>query len=113
MQDEAVTIRGHHRLHTMSDTHMPSSSHSNFASGFVSRALTLCIRAYQALLSPVFGTQCRFYPTCSQYALGAIAQHGAGKGLLLAAGRITRCNPFCEGGHDPVPERFSLLKLKS
>ena len=66
-----------------------------------------------ALLSPAFGAQCRFYPTCSQYALDAIARHGAGKGLLLAACRIARCNPLCEGGDDPAPEHFSLLKLKS
>ena len=47
---------------------------------------------------------CRFYPTCSQYALEAIQKHGAFKGSLLAAYRILRCNPFSKGGYDPVPE---------
>jgi putative membrane protein insertion efficiency factor len=80
---------------------------------FAPRALSAAIRAYQVLLSPMLGRQCRFYPSCSQYALDAIARHGAGKGLLLTAGRIARCNPLCEGGHDPVPERFSFLKSSS
>jgi uncharacterized protein len=92
---------------------MPSSPRIDTVSGFAPRALYACIRTYQVLLSPVFGTQCRFYPTCSHYALDAIARHGAGKGSLLTLGRIARCNPLCEGGHDPVPERFSLLKSSS
>ena len=113
MQNETVTISGYHRPHIVPDAHMPSSSRINLACSFIQRALSLCIRTYQALLSPAFGAQCRFYPTCSQYALDAIARHGAGKGLLLAACRIARCNPLCEGGDDPAPEHFSLLKLKS
>lgn len=92
---------------------MPSSTRIDTISRLATRALSAGIRAYQVVLSPVFGTQCRFYPTCSQYALDALARHGAGKGLLLTAGRIARCNPLCEGGHDPVPERFSLLKSSS
>ena len=72
--------------------------------GFAQRVLASGIRAYQFLLSPIFGTQCRFYPTCSHYALEAIAHHGAAKGLLLTAGRIARCSPLCAGGHDPVPQ---------
>lgn len=93
----------------MSDTSMSNTPQAHFP-GFAQRALSACIRSYQLVLSPVFGTQCRFYPTCSHFALDAIARHGAGKGLLLTAGRIARCNPLCEGGHDPVPERFSLVK---
>lgn len=46
---------------------------------------------------------CRFHPSCSEYAVGAIQKHGAMKGSLLAAWRICRCNPFTRGGHDPVP----------
>lgn len=111
MQNETVTIRAHQ--HTMSEPHMPGTSRIDPVSGIAVRALSACIRGYQVLLSPVFGAQCRFYPTCSHYALGAIARHGAGKGLLLSAARIARCNPLCDGGHDPVPEHFSLVKLKS
>jgi putative membrane protein insertion efficiency factor len=88
---------------------MPDTSTSPLqvaAPGFAQRALFACIRAYQVLLSPIFGRQCRFYPSCSHYALEAIARHGACKGVLLSAGRIARCNPLCEGGHDPVPQRF-------
>jgi uncharacterized protein len=94
------------------ETVMANSSQAAFP-GLAQRALSACIRSYQVVLSPIFGTQCRFYPTCSQYALEAIAHHGAAKGALLSAGRIARCNPLCEGGHDPVPQRFSLLKLSS
>lgn len=85
-----------------------SISHASLvdAPGFAQCALSACIRAYQVVLSPVVGRQCRFHPSCSNYALEAIARHGAGKGVLLSAGRIARCNPLCEGGHDPVPQRF-------
>lgn len=89
----------------MPDKSIPCTTEANLSS-VAQRALTGCIRAYQVLLSPVFGRQCRFYPSCSHYALEAIARHGAGKGVLLSAGRIARCNPLCEGGHDPVPQRF-------
>ena len=74
--------------------------------GFAERVLTRCIRGYQRVLSPMVGTQCRFYPTCSHYALDAVARHGAAKGMLLSIGRIARCNPLCSGGHDPVPDSF-------
>ena len=64
------------------------------------------IRFYQRTLSRLkpYPT-CRFTPTCSQYALEAVQEHGACKGLLLALWRILRCNPFCKGGYDPVPRR--------
>jgi putative membrane protein insertion efficiency factor len=61
------------------------------------------IRAYQYLLSPFFGAHCRYYPTCSSYAVEAVRQHGVIKGLSLAARRIGRCHPWHEGGYDPVP----------
>ena len=62
------------------------------------------IRFYQKYLSPLkgYGT-CKYYPTCSQYAIEAIEKYGAGKGTLLASYRILRCNPFSKGGYDPVP----------
>lgn len=61
------------------------------------------IRGYQLFLSPLFPASCRYYPTCSQYAIEAIEKHGAVKGLWLAAKRISRCHPFRAGGFDPIP----------
>ena len=58
---------------------------------------------YRWTISPVIGNHCRFHPTCSCYALESIESHGALRGLLLAAWRILRCNPFVPGGADPVP----------
>lgn len=65
--------------------------------------LVLLLRAYQLLLSPMLGQNCRFYPSCSHYALEAITVHGAARGGLLAAKRVCRCHPWNDGGHDPVP----------
>ena len=69
------------------------------------KVLVGCIRLYQRWLSPWLGQNCRFYPSCSQYAIDALRIHGVVFGLLYATWRILRCNPFCEGGHDPVPEK--------
>ena len=63
------------------------------------------IRLYQILLSPFFGQQCRFYPTCSSYAREAIEVHGALKGSWLAVRRLARCGPWHPGGPDPVPPK--------
>jgi putative membrane protein insertion efficiency factor len=65
--------------------------------------LVLLLRGYQLLLSPMLGQNCRFYPSCSHYALEAIRVHGAGRGGLLAAKRVCRCHPWNPGGNDPVP----------
>mgnify|MGYP000025747274 FL=1 len=64
------------------------------------------IRAYQLCISPILGPSCRYYPTCSEYALEAIQIHGPFKGCFLAARRVLRCHPGCKGGHDPVPEKI-------
>ncbi|MGE5516954.1 MAG: membrane protein insertion efficiency factor YidD [Bacteroidota bacterium] len=69
--------------------------------GMVLRGL---IRAYQVLISPVLPPACRFTPTCSAYAMEAVARHGAVKGGWLAVHRVCRCHPWNEGGYDPVPE---------
>jgi uncharacterized protein len=61
------------------------------------------IRAYRTLISPLYLPVCRFQPTCSQYAIDAIAQHGVVKGTRLALQRVLRCHPFHPGGYDPVP----------
>jgi putative membrane protein insertion efficiency factor len=62
------------------------------------------VRAYQYLLRPMLGANCRFYPSCSDYAREAIERHGAGRGAMLAAARIGRCHPWHDGGYDPVPD---------
>jgi len=72
------------------------------------RALMGSIRVYQKVLSPFMGANCRFYPSCSQYGYEAIQVHGAGKGGWLAVKRIGRCQPFHEGGLDPVPPRTDV-----
>jgi putative membrane protein insertion efficiency factor len=61
------------------------------------------IRAYQLGVSPFLAPRCRFYPSCSNYALEAIALHGAGKGSWLTLTRLLRCHPWHPGGFDPVP----------
>jgi putative membrane protein insertion efficiency factor len=62
------------------------------------------VRAYQLTIRPVIGAHCRFWPSCSDYAIDALRQHGAVRGGALAARRVLRCNPWHEGGWDPVPE---------
>ncbi|MDX2218882.1 MAG: membrane protein insertion efficiency factor YidD [Burkholderiales bacterium] len=69
----------------------------------ISRALILLIRGYQYFLSPFVGHQCRFTPTCSHYAVGAIQRHGALRGTWLAMRRLSKCHPWHTGGFDPVP----------
>lgn len=69
----------------------------------VARALRWLVRQYQRWLSPVIRPQCRFYPSCSAYAAGALLRHGAARGSWLAARRLIRCHPFHPGGVDPVP----------
>ena len=70
---------------------------------WVGRLLAASIRGYQRTLSRVLPPACRFYPSCSEYALEAVTRHGALKGTWLAARRLARCHPFHLGGYDPVP----------
>jgi uncharacterized protein len=65
--------------------------------------LRALIRGYQLLLSPWLGARCRFYPSCSQYALDALDSHGSVRGGILALRRLARCHPWHPGGYDPVP----------
>ena len=69
----------------------------------MARILIFLLKAYQVLLSPFFGQQCRFYPTCSQYGLEAIHKHGAIVGSYYTIRRLLRCHPWHAGGHDPIP----------
>ena len=65
--------------------------------------IRLLIRAYQLWVSPWLGAHCRFYPSCSHYALQAIGEHGSWRGGWLSLRRLLRCHPFHPGGYDPVP----------
>ncbi|HLU00586.1 MAG TPA: membrane protein insertion efficiency factor YidD [Burkholderiaceae bacterium] len=69
----------------------------------IRRLLIAPIRFYRYVISPWTGFNCRFTPTCSAYAIEALETHGALCGSWLAARRILRCHPWCQGGHDPVP----------
>ncbi|MDI1299849.1 membrane protein insertion efficiency factor YidD [Methylotenera sp.] len=69
----------------------------------MARILIWLIKAYQVLLSPFFGQQCRFYPTCSHYSIEAINKHGAIVGSYYTLRRLLRCHPWHVGGHDPIP----------
>ena len=64
----------------------------------------LILRAYQLLISPLLGNHCRFYPSCSQYAIDAVDGHGVLRGGWLAVRRLSRCHPWHPGGFDPVPD---------
>jgi len=70
-----------------------------------SKPLIALVRAYQVVLSPLFGDCCRFHPSCSRYMVEALETHGAVKGLLLGLWRLLRCHPFGAHGYDPVPPR--------
>lgn len=71
--------------------------------GVMRRILVLFVRAYQVVISPMLPPSCRYYPSCSAYAIEALEKHGAWRGGWLAVRRISRCHPFRPGGFDPVP----------
>ena len=71
----------------------------------MSKILIAFVRVYQYTISPLLGQRCRYYPSCSNYAVEALREHGALRGLGLASWRLLRCNPFSNGGYDPVPPR--------
>ena len=73
------------------------------------RTLIALVRGYRLLLQPWLGNRCRFEPTCSAYAIGALTRHGALAGSYLAAARIARCHPWCAAGFDPVPDHAPRL----
>ena len=70
----------------------------------IAKSMVLLIKLYQYLLSPLLGNNCRFYPTCSNYAIEALLSHGSLRGGLLIAKRLCKCQPFHSGGLDPVPD---------
>lgn len=73
--------------------------------------LIVPIKIYQYTISPLLGPHCRFHPSCSEYALKAVKLHGLFYGGYLMLKRIVRCQPFCSGGYDPVPERKSTRNV--
>ncbi len=73
------------------------------------KLLILLIQAYRYLLSPLLGPHCRYYPSCSAYAVTALERHGVLRGGSLAVKRLCRCHPWHEGGFDPVPEKKTNL----
>jgi len=77
------------------------------------KLLIALIRGYQLVLSPFLGGACRFQPSCSAYAREAIERHGAWRGSLLAARRLSKCHPFGSSGVDPVPDASSPLIPRS
>ncbi|MEJ2155318.1 MAG: membrane protein insertion efficiency factor YidD [Desulfobacteraceae bacterium] len=71
--------------------------------GWIVKGIALLIRCYQLVISPLFGSVCRFTPSCSQYAIEAFRRHGLIKGFVLSFKRLIRCHPWHAGGFDPVP----------
>lgn len=68
------------------------------------------LKAYRAVISPIYGQVCRYHPSCSAYALEAVTVHGSVRGTWLAVRRIGRCHPWAAGGYDPVPARSSRVR---
>ncbi|MBS1187853.1 MAG: rane protein insertion efficiency factor YidD [Burkholderiaceae bacterium] len=81
------------------------SAGDNVLKSPVKSLLLLLLRLYQVCISPLLGPRCRFYPSCSNYAIEAIREHGVGKGSLLTAKRLCKCHPWHPGGFDPVPSK--------
>ncbi|MGB1090488.1 MAG: membrane protein insertion efficiency factor YidD [Oceanobacter sp.] len=80
-------------------------------SRFGTACLIGLVKLYQWLISPLLGSRCRFYPTCSHYAIEALQQHGPLKGSWLTLKRLGRCHPFHPGGFDPVPPVEAVTRL--
>lgn len=69
------------------------------------KPLIMLIRLYQLFISPFLGSRCRFFPSCSSYAIDALKTHGAIKGCVMSVTRILKCHPLSKGGYDPVPSK--------
>ncbi len=88
--------------------HSENSAVTSPSIGTGARVGVTLIRAYQLLLGPFMGGACRFDPSCSEYAIQALVEHGCWRGTKLAVQRIARCHPFGQAGSDPVPPRTSV-----
>lgn len=80
---------------------------------YPARLMAAGLRGYQRLVSPLFGSRCRFHPTCSQYAIDALTRFGALRGTYLAVRRVLRCHPWHAGGMDPVPPAFAWRRRRA
>ncbi len=69
------------------------------------KIIILIIKTYQITLSPLLGSNCRFHPTCSEYTIQAVNEHGVYRGLILGVKRISKCHPLGPKGYDPVPDK--------
>jgi uncharacterized protein len=76
------------------------------------QVISILITGYRHFISPILGCNCRFYPSCSEYAQTAIETYGAWKGIGLALKRISKCHPWHHGGYDPVPAKIRSLKIE-
>lgn len=85
---------------------------ATFVATVAKKIVTAFIRAYQLFISPLLGPRCRFYPSCSNYAIEAINQHGVIKGCWLASKRLLKCHPLNPGGYDPVPSDITQSRDK-
>ena len=84
-------------------TATPARTHRVTTAGNPLKMVLVClVRGYQKFISPALPRSCKYYPSCSQYAVDALTQYGAARGLVLAAWRLLRCNPLSYGGYDPV-----------
>ena len=77
----------------------------------MARFLHYLIRFYQIVISPLLGPRCRYLPTCSQYAIEAIREHGAVRGSVFASKRLCRCHPWGGSGYDPVPKAVQPIRF--
>ena len=91
---------------------VPGGSNGPRRTSLAARMLIAVVRLYRKTLSPLLPECCRFWPTCSAYAIEALQKHGFCKGLVLTAWRLLRCQPFAKGGFDPVPDVFPEKRSK-
>ena len=77
---------------------------------YISFPLILMIRLYQLFISPLLGQNCRYLPTCSEYSVKSLKEHGLFRGLILSIKRISKCHPWGSHGFDPVPKKTDLNK---
>ncbi len=75
---------------------------------FMIKLFKIFIRIYQILISPVLGSRCRYFPSCSEYASNSVSVHGFKKGIYLSLKRVLRCHPWSDGGYDPVEPNVSM-----
>jgi len=78
----------------------------------LTRLILWLLRLYKRWISPLLGKRCRFHPSCSDYARIAVLRFGPWRGSLLSGWRLLRCQPFCHGGHDPVPDHFHYPRCR-